>query len=167
MGIPIIGDIINAAKDIISEVVVDKDKKIEANIKLKELEDKFSQRAHEELMGQIEINKTEATHSSVFVAGWRPFIGWVSGVGVGWQFVVSPLVEWISRLAGWTGTMPELDTGQLMTLVTALLGVGAMRSYEKVNEVARDAIKPPKTKEAPATVVATEAPVRPKGKFKI
>lgn len=164
MGIPIIGDIINAAKDIVSEVVVDKDKQIEANIKLRELELKSEELYAQQLAGQVEINKVEAAHDSTFVAGWRPFIGWVSGFGVAWTFVVAPFVEWISRLAGWKGAMPELDTGQLMALVTAMLGVAGYRTYEKVQGVARENIVPkpvPETKKE-------EPPVKeaPRKKFK-
>jgi len=133
--IPVIGDIISAVKDLVGEVVVDKDKRIEINYKLQELENKAQDRLHQELMAQAETNKVEAQHSSIFVSGWRPFIGWVSGIGVGWTFVLSPIVEWGSRINGWTGTMPELDTGQLMALVTAMLGVAGYRTFEKVKGV--------------------------------
>ena len=147
MAIPIIGDIITAVKDIVGEVVVDKDKRIEINYKLQELEDKAQQRMHEELMAQAEINKTEALHDSVFVAGWRPFIGWVSGVGVAWTFVASPIAEWVSRLWGWKGAMPELETGQLMALVTAMLGVAGYRTFEKVKGVNTTSLTPTKSQE--------------------
>ncbi len=142
MGLPIIGDIISAVKDLVGEVVVDKDKRIEINYKLQELEDKASERLHQELMAQAEINKTEAAHESIFVAGWRPFIGWVSGAGVAWTFVVSPVVEWVSRLNGFVGKMPELETGQLMALVTAMLGVAGYRTFEKVKGVNTTSLTP-------------------------
>src|SRR5690242_5154400 len=117
MAIPILGDIISGVKDIVSEVIVDKDKRIEINYKLQELEAQAEVRLHDELMAQIEVNKAEASNDSLFVAGWRPFIGWMGGFGVAWTFIISPIAEWISRLWGWTGKMPELDTGQLMALV--------------------------------------------------
>ncbi len=126
MGIPIIGDIIGAVKDLASEVIVDKDKRDEINIRLKELEDRTSERLHEELMAQVEVNKVEAAHPNVFVAGWRPFIGWVGGVGLGWAFVLAPMFR----------VSPMVDSNQLMVLVTAMLGVGAQRSFEKVKGVA-------------------------------
>lgn len=135
MGLPIIGDIIDAVKDLAGEVIVDKDKRNELNVRLKELEDRTNERLHDELMGQIEINKVEAAHHSIFVAGWRPFIGWTGGIGLGWTFVASPVVEFFSRIFGYTGKMPEVDTGQLMTLILAMLGVGAMRTYEKIRNV--------------------------------
>lgn len=141
MGIPFIGDLIDGVKDLISEVIVDKDKRNEINLKLRELEDTALARYHEELMGQIEVNKQEAASGSVFVAGWRPFIGWVSGAGVAWTFVVGPLAEWVSRLFGWMGKMPELDTGQLMALVLAMLGIGAQRTVEKVKGVSTNTMQ--------------------------
>ena len=79
MGIPIIGDLISGVKDLVSEVIVDKDKRLEINYKLQELESRAEDRLHQELMAQAETNKVEAQHESLFVAGWRPFIGWVSG----------------------------------------------------------------------------------------
>ena len=133
--IPIIGDIIKEVGDLASEFIVDKDKKIEFAFKMAELEDQAQARADALLQGQIEVNKVEAASGSLFVAGWRPFIGWVSGFGVAWTFVLSPMVEWISKLFGWTGTMPELDTGQLMTLILAMLGIGAQRTVEKIKGV--------------------------------
>ena len=131
MGLPIIGDIISAVKDLASEVIVDKDKRDEINLKLQELEAQADARLHEELMGQIETNKIEAANSSVFVAGWRPFIGWVGGVGLAYSFVLAPFIEFIARALGFTGQMPLPDAGQLMTLVLSMLGIGAMRSYDK------------------------------------
>lgn len=89
----------------------------------------------EERMSQVELNKVEAAHSNIFVAGWRPFIGWVGGVSLAWTFLVHPLITWVATVAGYTGTFPTLDTDPLMTLVMAMLGVGAMRSFDKVNGV--------------------------------
>ena len=86
MKIPILGDIISSVKDLVSEVIVDKDKKNELMVRLQDLEDKADERFHQELMGQIEVNKIEAAHPSIFVAGWRPAIGWISAAGIGWQF---------------------------------------------------------------------------------
>jgi hypothetical protein len=135
MKIPIIGDIVGAVKDLVSEVVVDKDKKNELNVRLQELADKADDRFHQELMGQIEVNKVEAAHPSIFVAGWRPAVGWISAVGLGWQFVLSPFAETVARWSGWTGTMPVVDTESLMMLVLGMLGIGAQRSFEKFKGV--------------------------------
>lgn len=127
----ILAPILKPVTDIVSEVVVDKDKRNEINLEIQRLLDKADERYHQELMGQIEVNKIEAQHASIFVAGWRPFIGWVGGVGLGYTFVLSPFVEFVARANGYVGDMPTPDVGQLMTLILAMLGVGAMRSYDK------------------------------------
>lgn len=132
MAIPILGSVLEgifgSVKDLASEVIVDKDKKAEILFKIKELEDKAGARLHEELMGQIETNKVEAAHPSIFVAGWRPAIGWVGATGLAYSFVIAPFLDiWLS--------VPELDTGTLMTLVLSMLGIGAQRSFEKVKGV--------------------------------
>lgn len=132
----ILGGLISPVTDIIGEVVVDKDKKREIELKLQEIVDRADARYHEELMGQIEVNKVEAQHASIFVAGWRPFIGWTSGVGIAYTFVLAPFIEFVARANGYTQDMPLPDAAQLMTLVTAMLGVGAMRSYDKVKGTA-------------------------------
>jgi hypothetical protein len=81
---------------------------------------------------QLEINKIEAASSSRFVSGWRPFIGWVGGFALAWQFVLAPSLAWFLTLYSPGIPLPIIDsTGELMALVTALLGIGAMRSYDK------------------------------------
>ena len=129
-------DLIKPVTDIISEVVVDKDKRREIELELAKLADEADARLHEELMAQTEVNKVEASHASVFVAGWRPFIGWVSGAGLAYSFILAPFVEAVSRAFGYTGDLPTPSANELMTLITAMLGVGAMRSYDKAQGTA-------------------------------
>ena len=86
---------------------------------------------------QAEINKIEASHRSVFIAGWRPFIGWVCGVGLGFHFVVFPLIEWIAALFNRVIPAPSIEVGALMTLVISLLGLTATRSYEKKHNLTK------------------------------
>lgn len=127
----ILGGLIEPVTDLIGEVIVDKDKKKEIELKLAEILDRADERYHSELMGQIEVNKVEAQHASIFVAGWRPFIGWTGGVGLAYSFVLAPFIEFVARANGYVQEMPMPDAGQLMVLVTSMLGVGAMRSYDK------------------------------------
>ena len=87
--------------------------------------------AQEALKGQLEINKVEAAHKSLFVAGWRPFIGWICGVGLLYNVLISQV------LAIWF-QVPEVDPSLLMPVMTGLLGLGAMRSYEKTKGVSRE-----------------------------
>lgn len=84
----------------------------------------------QESIAQAEINKAEAAHQSVFVAGWRPMIGWVCAVGFGWTFVVLPVVTWVAAAFGVTVTLPAIDNG-LFELTMGMLGMGALRSFDK------------------------------------
>lgn len=131
MKIPILGDIISSVKDLVSEVIVDKDKKNELMVRLQDLEDKADERFHQELMGQIEVNKIEAAHPSIFVAGWRPAIGWISAAGIGWQFVLAPFIGTIAKFFGWMGELPVVESETLLMLVLGMLGIGAQRSFDK------------------------------------
>jgi hypothetical protein len=87
------------------------------------------------IQGQLDTNKAEAQSQSMFVAGWRPFVGWVCGTGFGVQFVIGPLFEWASSLAGHPVKFPALDLGTMMPLLFGLLGLGGMRTFEKVQGV--------------------------------
>ena len=90
---------------------------------------------------QTVINEKEAENESVFVSGWRPFIGWVCGIGLGFNFVIRPLFNYV-LLIGFPKVVPmeSLDFAPLMTLVTGMLGFGAVRTYEKVKGVQRNGI---------------------------
>jgi len=88
------------------------------------------------IAGQMEINKVEAANPSVFVSGWRPAIGWICGAGFGVQFVIGPLAEWGSALYGHPVKFPQMDTGTMMPLLLGMLGLGGMRTAEKIQGVA-------------------------------
>ena len=83
-------------------------------------------------MAQIELNKIEATHRSVFVAGWRPFMGWVGGLGLANMFLINPWIQWATSEAG-----PNLPEDIIMELVFALLGLGTLRTIEKIQGKAK------------------------------
>ena len=85
--------------------------------------------------GQLEIDKAEAASQSVFVAGWRPFIGWICGLALGWNFLLRPTMLWIAEISGHAVSLQALDLGELMPLLLGMLGLGAMRTVEKLNGV--------------------------------
>ena len=87
--------------------------------------------AHESAMGQLEVNKVEAAHKSLFVAGWRPFVGWVAGIGLAYNVI-------IAQILGIWFTVPEVDPSLLTPVLMGMLGMGAMRSYEKSKGVQRE-----------------------------
>ena len=96
-----------------------------------EIQNQLMTAAIAESQGQLEINKVEAASSSLFVSGWRPAIGWVCAFGFAWQFAVIPLASWIMVVSGVTTILPNIDTDSLYNLTMGMLGMGALRSFEK------------------------------------
>ena len=90
-------------------------------------------------LAQIELNKIEAGHRSIFVAGWRPFIGWVCGIALLWHFILFDLLSWITvNHFPHVTALPELtETETLVTVLLSLLGLGAMQTVEKFGGRAR------------------------------
>lgn len=84
-----------------------------------------------QITGQLEINKVEAASTNWLVAGWRPYIGWICGTGLLYQFLIYPI------LVAFQPKIQQLDMGTLITLLAGMLGFGAMRMNEKLNGVAR------------------------------
>jgi len=85
---------------------------------------------------QIKTNQEEAKHSSIFVAGWRPFIGWTCGIGLCWNFLGHPLATWAAELWRPEFTPPALLSDNLMELTLVMLGMAGLRSWEKYKGVA-------------------------------
>lgn len=90
-----------------------------------------------EIESQLEVNLQEAKHESIFVAGWRPFIGWTCGAALAYHYIVQPLVTFGIVAAGVNlpSSLPVLDLGQMMPVLMGMLGLGAMRSFEKFKKV--------------------------------
>ena len=88
------------------------------------------------IAGQLAINKEEAANPNVFVSGWRPFIGWVCGSGFAIQFVIGPMAEWGSAIYGHPVKFPQMDVGTMMPLLLGMLGLGTLRTAEKIQGVA-------------------------------
>lgn len=124
MGAPLLAAAIPAVTSIIADLVgnMSEGDKAKAAIAMKQLE---------MLEAQAEVNKEEAKHTNLFVSGWRPFIGWVCGMALVYQFLARPMLVWYSALtlAGWP-IPPDLEAG-LWELVFAMLGLGGLRSFEK------------------------------------
>ena len=127
-----LGDIGNLFTDIREAItgkgIEDPNKKAEIELKLSKLEQALKQ-------GQIEINKAEASNPNWFVAGWRPAIGWVGALALLYTFLFNPLIGWGCQLAGVKAIPPTLDMGMLFNLVISMLGLGGMRTYEKLKNV--------------------------------
>jgi len=90
------------------------------------------------MAAQAAINQAEASNPNVFVSGWRPSVGWVCSAGLAWEFVLKPLATWAFVLAGHPLIdAPNLDTNELMGLITAMLGLAGYRTFEGVKGVKR------------------------------
>lgn len=87
---------------------------------------------------QAETNKVEAAHRSLWVAGWRPAIGWVAALGVFWAFIGQPLAAWAATLYGYPfALLPEFPMDQVMELTLAMLGLAGLRTFEKMKGVSK------------------------------
>lgn len=133
MGIPILDTILGVVKGPLDKLIPDNNQKAE-----------FKHQLEMEILrtglAQMEVNKAEAQHPSVFVAGWRPFIGWVCGLALAWHFMLFDLLGWL-RLAFFPDTPAPPVLGGSETLVTVLLsmlGLGGLRTVEKLKGVSRD-----------------------------
>ena len=88
-----------------------------------------------QVIAQLEINAREAQHPSVFVAGWRPAFGWFGAIGLLYATVIQPMLVWYGTAKGWP-TPPEINLDLLWVVITGMLGIGGLRSIEKVRGVA-------------------------------
>ena len=85
--------------------------------------------------GQLAINKAEAKSDNLFVAGWRPFIGWTCGAAFCYHFILQPLLAFILAAAGHSVVLPSFDMSTLSTVLMGMLGLGGLRTVEKIKDV--------------------------------
>ena len=94
--------------------------------------------AHELSKEQISVNKTEAAHKSIFVSGWRPAVGWTCCFGLASQYCIIPMSNFGLAVSGVEIVVPSLDLSERMPVLMGMLGLGAMRTYEKTMGVSRE-----------------------------
>lgn len=131
MGLDAIANLVSTAVDKIFP-----DANIDAQSKADALKAELTQE-FQSVMGQLEINKTEASHASVFVSGWRPAVGWMGAMGYGYEFLVRPLANGFVMALGIPPVFPGIEVEALTSLLFGLLGLGTLRTVEKVKGVAR------------------------------
>ena len=120
--------LIGPVTGLLNKFIEDKD---QANALAHEITTLASKQALEINKAQLEVNKVEAAHKSLFVAGWRPFCGWISALGLAYNVI-------IAQILGIWFTVPEVDPSLLTPVLLGMLGLGGMRSYEKTKGVQRE-----------------------------
>ena len=118
------GDTIKTISNVVDDLHFSGEEKEKLKLQMKEIEAKLKEK-------QLDINKVEAGHKSLFVAGWRPFLGWISGLSIGYVYLFQPLLDMILQMFGVEVNWVVLDLGQLMPLILGMLGLGGLRSFEK------------------------------------
>ena len=118
------GGALKQITNVIDELHTSEEEKLDKKILMQRIQQKLAEK-------QLDVNAKEATHRSVFVAGWRPAIGWCGAGALFFEFILSPCIEWYAKFSGLDLTAPEIQTGPLLAIVTSMLGVAGMRSFEK------------------------------------
>ena len=95
---------------------------------------------------QLEVNAAEAKSPSLFVAGWRPAIGWICAIAFAYHFVALPFLMFMTTVFGFELTLPEFDMQAMLTVLFGMLGLGTMRTFEKSKGVSREKWKSPQDK---------------------
>ncbi len=131
----IVSALIGPATSLLDKFIEDKDQKMALAHEISTMAERHAQ---ELAKGQLEVNKVEAASKSMFVAGWRPFIGWVCGIGFLSNFIIIPMANFGLALAEMSIVIPMIDTTQMMPVLMGMLGLGAMRTVEKVQKVSRE-----------------------------
>lgn len=134
---------LNLVNDLIDRFVPDKQKNAEMKAQAVQAQAANDLATLHELgqqaIAQLDVDKTEAGSASLFVAGWRPFVGWCCGAAFAYAFVLQPLAVFACTAAHWSldpKELPSLDISSMMPVLLGMLGLGAMRTYEKQQGVA-------------------------------
>lgn len=133
--IGLISAILPAVTDIVGRFLPeDKEKRAVAE---REIEAQLTAHLAKIDLAQLGINKVEAAHRSIFVAGWRPFIGWTCGVALCYTYVLQPIIIFIMIQTGQLVPLPEMDLAAMMPVLMGMLGLGGLRTFEKFKGVSK------------------------------
>ena len=127
--------LINPIAGLLDKFIEDKDQKNALAHQIATLSERHAQ---ELAKAQLAVNKVEAASTSIFVSGWRPAVGWVCVLGMAGNFIVIPVANFTLALFDSTVTIPLIDTATMMPVLLGMLGLGAMRSTEKIKKVSRE-----------------------------
>jgi len=124
----IVASLVGPVTGLLDKFIEDKDQKSALAHEIATMSEKHAQ---ELAKGQLEVNKVEAAHSSIFVSGWRPAIGWVCALGMFGNFITIPFSNFVLALVKVEVVIPLVPLETMMPVLMGMLGLGAMRSFEK------------------------------------
>jgi|TARA_Y100001951_G_C11276769_1_gene262471 hypothetical protein len=125
--LPVVGDVLD-------RFFPNKEEKERAQ---REIEAKLTEHLAQIDLAQLEVNKQEASHRSVFIAGWRPFVGWTCGLALFYTYLAQPMAMFILAQTGDLVQLPHVDLSMMMPVLLGMLGLGGLRSFEKYKGVSK------------------------------
>jgi hypothetical protein len=129
----ILGPVLEMGRSLLNRFIPDPAEKAAAELELVKM---AADGELKQIIAQLEINAKEAMHPSIWVAGWRPYFGWVGGTAFAYVGIIRPLLHWVALIKGWPAP-PNIDTEFLWVVVSGLLGIGGLRTFEKKSGVAK------------------------------
>ena len=146
-----VGAIVKTIGDVFDDLNLSEEEALKYKLEMKKVEANLAMAAMDSDIRRIEsinrINALEAQHNSVFVAGWRPFLGWTCGLGFAYKFLLYPFILWGFTIAQGNGYLvgieppPAPDLQEVLVLLGGLLGLGGFRTWEKIKGVARNSLR--------------------------
>ena len=130
----VLNALIGPVTGLLDKFIEDKDQKAKLAHEVTTMAENHAQ---EIAKGQMEINAVEAANSNVFVSGWRPFIGWTCGLGMFGNFITIPFSNFVLALLEYDIVIPLVPLETMMPVLMGMLGLGAMRTYEKKSGVSK------------------------------
>jgi|TARA_R110000803_G_scaffold43964_1_gene93326 hypothetical protein len=119
---------------VLDRVIPDKEASAKA---IRDIEATLIENSAQINLAQLEINKVEAGHKSIWVSGWRPSIGWCCSLGIFWAYIGRPVADYAVVMSGSDIILPEIPTDALMELTFAMLGMAGLRTFEKLKNISR------------------------------
>ena len=132
--INLLGSLVQPVTGLLDKFIEDKDTK---NQLAHEISTMAERHAQELAKGQLEINKAEAQSRNVFIAGWRPFLGWTMGFAMAYNYVIQPIAIFVLAQLDYLVALPALDMTEMMPVLLGMLGLGGLRTYEKKKGISK------------------------------
>lgn len=124
----IVGGIVEGILGLANKYIPDPQERDKFTLELAQIQQQLSQ-------NQTDTNKVEAANTNIFVSGWRPFVGWICGSALAYHFIVQPLLAFLFAVFDHPVMLPTFDMTDLNTILMGMLGLGGMRSLEKIKGV--------------------------------